>query len=229
LSLLLAIPIIVPVVVAAVATAGTIGAIVAIRRAGKKRLAASRRPPQLPPATKDDEEVPETDVAELVATYTGSYDDSAFHVAESGDSISRLAVRILNKISPGAGDSPAQVRAVKQLLNSSEWNRLLYGEPMPDDIDAVDGVAINRVFLPKHENAIGTMSAGFEPLRNIDEAGTRIGTATEWGSPWAIALSHEAVEAGVTDPGILMAPPWPDGTPSTEPPPALLSLLRERP
>lgn len=165
----------------------------------------------------------------VVEGLIGGYDDAAFHETRSGDSINALVTRTLNKISPGSGNVPAMIGGLRRLLNRSSYNRQYYGEPMPSDNYAFNGVAVNRAFMPKHEDAAAILRTGFLPKRNIDANGKRIGPSTQWGDPWVPALNHNAVRNGVSDPDLMLAPPWPDGTPATEPPPELFEALSVRP
>jgi len=192
-------------------------------------------PPSLPPAPgPNDPNIPGRNdenpnaPSAVIDGLLGVYEDAAFHETQSGDSINRLVTKTLNAISPGAGNKPAMISGLRKLLNRSKWNRDLYGEPMGSDNYAFEGVAINRVFMPKHEDASAVMKSGFFPKRNTSLQGAREGSSTSWGDPWVPALNHDAVRNGVSDPDIMLAPPWPDGTPATEPPPELYAALRVR-
>lgn len=166
--------------------------------------------------------------AELVDSLAGSYIDGKFHRTESGDSINAVVTKTLNKISAGRGNEPQMIGALRRLLNRSQWNRDLFGEPMPQDNYAFEGQAINRFALGKHENTIEVMELGFFPVRNIDANGKRIGPSLNWGDPWVPPLNHQAVIDGVADENLLLAGVWEDGTPATEPPPELMAVLEER-
>lgn len=164
----------------------------------------------------------------VVEGLIGEYEDAAFHNTLANDSIDRVVLRTLNKIDPGAASSNSLFQGLRRLLNQSEWNRKYYGENMPNDPYRFEGQAVNRFASPKHEDAVGVMRTGFFPKRNINANGTRIGQDAKWGDLWIPALNHVAVKARQGNPEILLAPPWSDGRPATEPPPELLAVLRER-
>lgn len=222
---MLALAPIVPILAGLVLAAGGVGVwwFTAGRR---KELQPGKPAGQLPAA--DDPNVPPGAPAELVDSLTGTYTDGAFHQTQSGDSINGLVTKTLNKISPGRGNEPAMIKALRVLLNRSSFNQTLFGEEIAGDAYAVDGQAINRFALPKHEDTIAVMRLGFLPERNIDDNGNRIGPSQKWGDPWVPALNHDAVKAGVSDPDLLLSQPWEDGTPATEPPPELFAVLEER-
>lgn len=231
--LLLAIAPVIP-VLAALSAVGLIGGFYwYTKREGAELdpLGPTPTPGVLPPPKPEPNgpiEPPPPPASAVVDGLTGQYDDAAFHDTSSGDSINALVTKTLNNISPGEGNRPAMIGGLRRLLNRSQWNRDLYGEPMPNDAYNFDGVAVNRVFMPKHENAIAVMRSGFMPQRNIDQNGKRVGPSTAWGRPWVPALNHNAIQNGVSDPDIMLAPPWPDGTPATEPPPELFEILVSR-
>lgn len=195
---------------------------------GKKRpLAPPRKPGELPPGPEPPGPTP---IGELVDQYVGIYEDAAFHDTQSGDGIIRVVTRVLDGIDDGAGDDKNMRAALGTLINASQWNHDLISTPTTDDpYRDADGMGIHpSAWKPRHENMIGTMRAGFLPVRNIDAAGKKVGAGSSWATPWIPALNHDAVRNRAADPAILLAQPWPDGTPATEPPPALVDELRER-
>lgn len=228
LGLLLAIgPLVLPLVALGV-TGAAVGATLYLTRGRRRKLTRPDKRKELPSPDPngEEDELPET--AEVIDAYTGRFMDGVFFPIVKGDAgISDLVRRTLNAIDPGAGDVPAMVRAVKQLMNRGAWNRSVYVEPSAD-IDAVDGGAINKAWLPKHENAVATMRLGFYPVRNIDAVGVRVGQAVDFGAPWVPKLNHAAVKERVTDQTILLADDWDDGTEATEPPPDVHDALEKR-
>lgn len=191
---------------------------------GDQKLEPGNKPGQLGPGDTPGPGAPK----ELIEQYAGTFEDGKFHQTQSGNSIAGTAYQVVKKIAPEQANSPGVVGAVRRILNMSEFNRAYFGEPRPEDNYAVEGVAINGAFMPKHEDTVGVMSLGFLPIRNIDAEGTRVGPSTEWGDPWVPALNHDAVKAGATDPALLLAGTWEDGTPATEPPPEVFAVLEER-
>lgn len=166
--------------------------------------------------------------SELVEQFEGTYTDGKFHNTMAGDSVNKLVTKTLNAIAPGQGNKPAMIGALRRLLNTSEFNRKLFGEAIAGDNYLIDGIGINRFAQPKHEDTVEVMRLGFVPERNINANGSRVGPSQKWGDPWVPRLSRDAVIAGISDPAILLGPAWADGTPATEPPPELLAVLEER-
>lgn len=219
---------VVPVILPVLAGLGLVGAGVLVwlyATDADKKLDDANKPGQLNPG-KDDPGPGAP--SEMIEEFSGTFEDGKFHQTQSGNSIAGTAYQVVKKIAPSQADSPGVVGAVRRILNMSEFNRTYFGEPRPDDNYAVEGVAINAFAMPKHEDTIGVMKLGFLPIRNIDADGKRIGPSTEWGDPWIPALNHEAVQAGATDPALLLAGVWEDGTPATEPPPEVFAVLEER-
>lgn len=228
--LLLAIGPVIPILVA-VGAAGVLGVTYLLTRKRGDALPPANDVPSLPPKPGEPDEPAPGDLPPtpaIVEGLVGNYEDSAFHEAKSGDSIARVVRKVLNGISSGKGNNVAMQAGLRRLMNRSTWNRTLYGEPMDDPYD-YNGIATNRMFQAKHEDAVGVMRAGFMPARNISASGKREGPATRWGDPWIPALNRNAIQLGVSDPDLMLAQPWEDGTPATEPPPQLFEALQERP
>lgn len=173
---------------------------------------------------------PEDDPVDArIAGVIGVYDDAAFHETQDGDSANEVVTKVLNKIDPGAGNNPQMIGALRKLINQSFWNRALYSESQGAGPHAFEGVHVVNFSLPKHENAIGVMKAGFFPKRQITAGGAPLpGSPRRWGDLWVPALNHQAVKDRVAAPAVLLAGPWPDGTPATEPPPDVFAALRDR-
>lgn len=219
-------------VVAGATLAGVVGYGVYLwssRREGEG-LPSAQLPGQIPGQTPPKDTPTPTDIAELdIEDFIGVFPNGGFHETQLGNSISSMASGVLNRIDPGAGNEPAMVRAYKKILNSSDWNRELYGVYEPNVADAFEGFHIQRAFLPHHEDAANVMRAGFRPVRFISDKGVvRAGSPRKWGDPWAVRLNPAAVKARITDPRILIAPN-PDGSSGLNPPPALVNKLTVRP
>ncbi len=222
--LLAVVPVVVPVLAALVVVGAGVGLYLWASDSGGE-LGGGDKPGELPPGTdKPSPGAPK----ELVESLTGTYQDGKFHETKSGDSIAKLAFQTVKGISPTQANSPQVVGAVRTILNMSGFNRALFGEEIDGDNYLVDGVAINRFAMPKHEPTIDTMELGFYPVRNIDASGKRIGPSQRVGDPYIPKLNHDAVKDGISDPALLLAAAYPDGTPSTEPPPELMAVLEQR-
>lgn len=221
--MLLALAPIVP-ILAALGLAGTAVAFYLWGRGRDQQLGNGKAVKPLGPG---EEPKPPGAPSELVELWSGRNVDGRFHDTQSGDSVNGVVTKVLNAISPGAGNDPQIIGAVRVLINRSEFNRTLFGEP-GEGTWSVDGMHVVNAFMPKHEDTIETMSLGFWPVRNIDASGKRVGPSQKWGNPWIPNLNHEAVIAGIEDPDLLLAEDWADGSSATEPPPELRNVLEER-
>lgn len=222
--LLAVVPVVVPVLAALVVVGGGV-AYWLWASDSQGELGGGDKPGELPPG----KDTPSPGAPkELVESLTGLYTDGRFHDTQSGDSIAKVAFQTVKKISPTQANSPQVVGAVREVLNMSAFNRALFGEEIDGDNYLVDGVAINRFAMPKHEPTIETMELGFFPVRNIDASGKRIGPSQRTGNPYVPKLNHDAVKSGISDPQLLLAAAYADGTPATEPPPELLAVLEQR-
>lgn len=196
---------------------------------GKRRELPEPKTPGVLPPGPEPPPAP-TPIGELVDAYVGVYEDGAFHEVQAGDGVIKLVTNVLNRIDPGAGGDKNMRAALGALVNASQWNRDLMAATTTDDPYRDDqNVGIHpHAFRPRHENMIGAMRSGYFPRRNIDAQGNKAGPGSSWAAPWIPALNHDAVRNRAADPAMLLAPPWEDGSPATEPPPELLDALQER-
>lgn len=151
-----------------------------------------------------------------VAALLGTYAHGRFHKPQQGDSISGLVDKALKRLT---NPTIAQRKALRSALNRSRYNREVYGEPVAGDDYAYEGLAVNRAFLPKHQNAVAKLSIGWIPYRQIDGAGHRTGPETSWGALWVPLLNEAAIKAGIADPAIMIGT-HADGSSGIEPPPS---------
>ncbi len=166
------------------------------------------------------------DAAALIAPLLGKNDVAAFHGTASGDSTAKVARKAVKKIHPAATDQ--QVAAMRRAIGQSQYNRQVFGQPHEPGYFYPEGVSVDGAFNPKHEG-IEVLRAGFVPRRNIDAAGSRIGTSQKWGAPWVPDINQEALRAGVSDFDILFSTAWDDGTSGLEPPPLFWDNAVARP
>ncbi len=172
----------------------------------------------LPPAVDDFD----------IEDFIGLFPNGGIHETRENNSISAVARGVLNKIDPGAGNDPTMVRAYKRILNSSEWNRRLYGVYNPNVDDNFEGYHIERAFLPYHEDAAGVLRAGIMPDRMISTSGVPLpASPRKWGDIWAVRLEPAAVRARITDPSLLVAHNE-DGSSGLNPPSVLVAKLKVR-
>ena len=151
-----------------------------------------------------------------VKALIGSFQDGRFHTPTSGGSASDLAGRVLKRYT--ANPSNAQRLMMRRILNSVDYNREIYGEPIPEDTAQVQGLSVRRAFMPKHENAVAKLSLGWLPKRQINAAGQRIGPEIQWGALWVPELVPEAIQAGTADPVLMVKGYAEHGAAALEPP-----------
>ena len=237
-------PVIIPLVAIGVAAAGT-ALYYAFGRPKTVQLQPTKAPKGLPPA-KDGPDGPDEPTAgpevgpgkvepgvpvdARITGVIGLYEDAAFHDTQEGDNIERVVRKILNNISPGAGDVQKVREALRVLINESAWNRAIYGEPGGGKhAFGPEAIHVVNVFLPKHEQAIEVMELGFFPIRTIKPKGGKLpNNPGRHGDLWIPALNPAAVANRLTTAALLLAPNWPDGTRATEPPPEVFVALQER-
>lgn len=164
--------------------------------------------------------------AEVIKPYLGSYDHAAFHTPEAGDSVAKVARRVLTKLYPGATDQ--QVAAMRRALSMSAYNRQIAGCPAPAGYFNPGGVNVNAAFSPKHEG-IDVLAAGYMPRRNIDQQCKRVGPSQKWAPLWVPQVNVNALRNGSTDDAILFGGTWADGSATLEPPPAFWDSAVKRP
>lgn len=230
----------VPAIVPFLAGAGLIGggigvaAWVRARRRKKDAIGAPTAKPLPPgggePGEGGQEGTPQdaAAAAEVIAPYLGSYDHAAFHRPQSGDSTSKLARNVLEKLHPGVSNQ--QVAALRRALSLSSYNRQIAGVPDPQGSSyfSPGGVNVNQAFLPKHEG-IDVLESGYMPRRNIDQTGARMGPSQKWAPLWVPQVNVPALLAGATDDAILFGGTWADGSATLEPPPAFWEAAIQRP
>jgi hypothetical protein len=201
------------------------------RRAGDDGLAPLPTKPQGPSIGPVGPVGPQDPVgpAVRIEDYVGKFEAGKWHETQKGNGLSAVATGVANKLAPGAGSNPTMVRAIKRLINSSPINRELFGVQDPNVKDNVGGWHVEKAFAPRHEDTIGVVRLGFRPRRYINGSGVKLsGSPGKWGDVFVPLINRDAVAAGITDPALLLAPSWPDGSNPLDPPATLLASLRSR-
>ncbi len=153
-----------------------------------------------------------------------------FYQIKNGDTLEKIVKSALNSARAGMGNGfQKRLRYIKQCVNvGQKWNLRLYGSTMSSkafpEYYLTDGQGMAAAFLPRHQNALAAVLAGKYPARAISASGGKLPGMSQniWGMIWLPPLDEAAME--MNEP--VCAGTWEDGSPTTDPPPALLGLLQ---
>ncbi len=169
-------------------------------------------------------------ISDLIKTYPLP---GYFYQIKNGDTLESIVRSALNSAAAGVGQSSKKRLAyIKQCINkSAKWNLKLYGSSASSkafpSYYLTDGQGMLAAFLPRHQRAMPAILAGHYPKRAITPSGGKIAGLSEnaWALLWLPPLDEDSLQK-FGEP-ICAAGTWSDGSPMTDPPPQLLSLLKE--